>query len=79
MPTDIPELVIANSQMEPNMWYVRRGDGSTSHQDVAVIFVFGKVSQHLPSPEVLDFINEKLGAKTIEQLLQEAENRKGQR
>lgn len=75
MPTDTPPFVIANSQMEENLWYVRRWDGSTSHQDVAVIVVFGKAGQHLPPSEVLDFLNEKLGAKTIEQLLAEAEDR----
>lgn len=73
---DTPAFVIANSQIDDNIFYVRRWDGSTSHQDVAVICVFGKGGSSVPPREVLEFLNEKLGAKTIEQLMQEAENRK---
>lgn len=75
MASDPPPFVIAHSQIDDNLFYVRRWDGSTSHQDVAVICVFGKSHSPVVPREVLEWLSEKLGAKTIEQLLAEAEDR----
>lgn len=73
---DTPPFVVAHSQLDENILYIRRWDGSTSHQDVAVICVFGKGGAHLPPKDAMDWLTEKLGAKTIEDLMQEAEARK---
>lgn len=50
------KFTVVASQIDDNVLYVRQGDGSTSHQDVATVIVFGKEGHQDANPEVLKLV-----------------------